>query len=193
MKPLTPEEILSREQYEGARGDIRRRMIVEKTKRRVQLGPHCTVHFESRDTLSYQVHEMLRVEGSWQRPGALDEELASYNPLVPQPGELSATLMLEYERADERATELPKFVGLDRHVSLQIGDTDPARPTFDRGQIDEQGVSAVQYLKWRLSADQVARLQKSGTVVRLAIDHPAYHAQAVLGEETRLAIMHDPM
>jgi hypothetical protein len=191
MKPLTPADILDRTAYEQARPDMRRHVMMEKAKRRIQLGPHCTVLFENRDTLAYQVHEMLRAEGSWTRPGALDEELSAYNPLIPGADELSATLMLEYETAEERATELPKFVGLDQHLTLQIGDLPPLAATFDRGQIDERGVSAVQYVKWRLDPSRRALLATDGTVLRMAITHPAYKAQAVLGEDTRRAIMYD--
>jgi hypothetical protein len=192
MRPLTTEDILDRARYEQARPDLRRRVMLDKSRRRVQLGAHCTIHFESRETLSYQIHEMLRVEDSWTRPNAVDEELASYNPLIPKAGELSATLMLEYETAEERAAALPRFVGLEQHVTLQIGDTAPIVATFDRGQIDDRGVSAVQYVKWQLTTGQQRLLETGGTVLRLAIDHPFYTAQAVLGEETRRAIMLDP-
>lgn len=192
MKLLTPADLLDRDAYEAARPELRRRIMVEKGHRRVHLGPHCTIHFESRDTMRYQVHEMLRAESSWDRPGAVDDELRAYNALIPQTGELSATLMLEYETAEERALALPNFTGLDRHVTLRVGDTEPVRAAFDRGQIDERGVSSVQYIKWTLDAARRAMLKKDGTVLRLAIDHPFYQAQAVLGEDTRRAIMNDP-
>jgi hypothetical protein len=192
MKLLTPDDIVGRDAYERERADLRRRLIAEKNHRRVQLGQHCTIHFESRDTMRYQVHEMLRTEASWNRPGAIDEELASYNALIPQPGELSATLMLEYETPQERATALPAFVGLERHLTLQIGDTLPSLGVFDRGQIDEGKVSSVQYVKWHIDDRQRALLNTPGTVLRLALDHPYYQAQAVLGEQTRAAISNDP-
>jgi hypothetical protein len=192
MNLLTRDDIVGRDAYERERADLRRRLIAEKHHRRVELGPHCTVLFESRETMRYQVHEMLRTEASWDRPGAVDEELAAYNALIPQSGELSATLMLEYETPEERATALPAFVGLERHLTLQIGDTPPRLGTFDRGQIDEDKVSSVQYVKWRLDEGQRALLKASGTVLRLVLDHPYYQAQAVLGEQTRAIISSDP-
>ena len=193
MKTLTHADILDKDAYEQARPDFRRRVMVQKDKRRVLVGSHCTIHFENRDTMHYQVQEMLRAENSWQREGAIEEELEAYNALIPGPGELSATLMLEYETAAERARMLPQFVGIDRHLKLQIGDTAPVVALFDRGQIDEHKVSSVQYVKWTLSADQVRLLGTDGTVVRIVIDHPAYTAQAVLSEETRKAIAADPI
>ncbi|OFV89962.1 MAG: hypothetical protein A3G76_10515 [Acidobacteria bacterium RIFCSPLOWO2_12_FULL_65_11] len=191
MKPLTRKDILGREAYAQARPDLRRHVMVDKSHRRVQVGSHCTIHFESRDTMWYQVHEMLHAESSWDRPGAVDEELTAYNPLIPGAGELSATLMLEYEMPEERATALRALVGLDRHVTLRIGDTEPLLASFDRGQIDEDKVSAVQYLKWQLDERQRDLLKTEGTVVRLSIDHPFYRAQAVVGEDARRAIMND--
>jgi hypothetical protein len=191
MTPLTPADILDKAAYEAARPDIRRRIMLEKSRRRMHVGDHCTLLFENRDTMLYQVQEMLRTEDSWTRPGALDDELEAYNPLIPGPGELSATLMLEYETPAERAVMLPRFIGLDRHVWLQIGDTLRVGATFDRGQIDEKAVSSVQYLKFALSPRQVDQLVVSGTVVRAMINHPAYEAQAVLGEDMRRAIAAD--
>ncbi len=192
MGVLTGADIHGKAEYEAMRPEFRRRIMVRKHKRRVLLGDHCSVHFESRDTMMYQVHEMLRAEDSWQRPGAIADELGAYNPIIPGPGELSATLMLEYATPEERQEHLPEFAGIDRHVWLRIGDTDPIPAVFDRGQIDERGVSSVQYVKWHVDPPRADLLARDGTVVRLVIDHPAYKAQAVLSEETRREIMNDP-
>lgn len=192
MELLTKADILGKVDYEKTRDEFRRRLMVQKEKRRVAVGDHCTVHFENRDTMRYQVQEMLRAEDSWTRPGALEDELEAYNPIIPQRGELSATLMLEYATPEERAEILPQFVGIDRHVFLEIGDTPRIMATFDRGQIDETKVSSVQYVKFALTSEQVRALGTSGTVVRLVIDHPVYREQAVLSEETRKAIAEDP-
>ena len=192
MKLLAKDDILSKEEYEKARPDMRRRIMVTKGKRRVLVGEHCSLHFESRDTMRYQVHEMLRAEDSWERPGAVEDELEAYNPLIPAPGELSATIMFEYETVEERAEYLPKFVGIDRHVWLQIGDTERVLAGFDRGQIDEHKVSSVQYIKWKLDDARLELLKREGTVVRIVIDHPFYQAQSVLSEQTRAEISGDP-
>ncbi|MGE0444954.1 MAG: DUF3501 family protein [Vicinamibacterales bacterium] len=192
MNRLSEADILDKAAYEAARDTFRRRIMVMKDKRRVAVGAHVTIHFENRDTMHYQVQEMLRAEGSWLRPGAVAEELEAYNPLIPQHGELSATMMIEYETAAERVLHLPQFVQIDRHVWLQIGDSAPILATFDRGQIDEHKVSSVQYIKFALDDEQRRLLATDGTVVRIRIDHPAYTAQAVLSEESRKAICRDP-
>lgn len=191
MQLLSPSDILGKDAYEQARPDFRRRVMLQKDRRRVLVGEHMTFIFENRDTMLYQVQEMLRAEGSWLRPGAIEEELEAYNTLIPQKGELSATMMIEYASADERALMLPQFVRIDQHVKLQIGDAAPVLAVFDRGQIDEHKVSSVQYVKWYLSVEERHLIAQDGTVVRLVIDHPAYAAQAVFSEDTRKAIMHD--
>jgi hypothetical protein len=192
MKPPTPADVLTRDAYERARPELRRRIMVQKDKRRVAVGEHCTVHFECRDTMLYQVHEMLRAENSWDRPGAVEDELEAYGPIVPAEGELSATMMFEYETPEERATVLPSLVGIDRHVFLEIGGEAPLLARFDRGQIDESKVSSVQYVKWELDAGRRRLLKEDGTVARIRITHPVYTAQAVLSEACRKAIMSDP-
>jgi hypothetical protein len=193
MQRLTKADIVGEDEYERMRPEFRRRVMVQKDKRRVRVGDHCTLHFENRDTMRYQVHEMLRAEASWTRPGAIDAELEAYNALIPDTGELSATMMLEYESARERALMLPRFAGIDQHVWLQIGGTAPILAGFDHGQIGARKVSSVQYVKFRLSGDRIEALQIDGTVARIVIDHPAYRAQAVLSEETRKTIARDPV
>jgi hypothetical protein len=192
MRLLTKGDILSKNEYAEARPDLRRRVMVTKNKRRVLVGEHCTVHFECRDTMHYQVHEMLRAEDSWERAGAVEDELEAYNPLIPGPGELSATIMFEYETVEEREEFLPKFVGIDQHVWLQVGDTERVLALFDRGQIDEHKVSSVQYIKWKLDDTRCALLKQEGTVVRVVVDHPFYQAQSVLSEQARAEISRDP-
>jgi hypothetical protein len=166
--------------------------MVQKDKRRVAVGDHVMFHFENRDTMQYQVHEMLRAEESWLREGAIDDELDAYNPIVPKTGELSATMMIEYATAAERALMLPQFVGIERHVWLRIGDTSAVPAAFDDSQIAEHKVSSVQYVKFMVSDEQRRLLKTDGTILRLVLDHPAYTAQAVVSEETRKAIANDP-
>lgn len=192
MTLLTPEDIYSNEIYATLRSAWQSRMLLQKALRRVLVGDHCTVHFESVETMHYQVQESLWTEQSWPRPGAVVEELAAYNPLLPQPGELSATLMFEYDVVAERHAALQRLVGIEQHVWLHIGATPPLLAHCDGAQLDRHKISAMQYLKWTLTPAQCQLLKTPGTVVRLVLDHPHYTAQAVLSEATRQAIMHDP-
>ncbi len=191
MQPTSKTEILTKEEYERERPRLRRRIMALKARRRVRLGEHATLHFETRDTMLYQVLEMLRAEDSWQRAGAVESELEAYNPLVPGGDELSAALMLEYETPGERAYHLRELLGLDRHVWLQVGDTEPVACRFDQAQMSEERISSVQYLKWPMGSRRARLPRTDGAVVRVLIDHPRYRAQAVLSEKTRREVARD--
>jgi len=191
MQPIHKDEILDAHEYERTRPERRRRMIALKNRRRVAVGEHATFHFESRETMFYQVHEMLHAESSWNRPGAVEDELEAYNPLIPAGRELSATLMFEYETEEERADWLCRLVGIDDHVWLRVGDAPPVKAVLDNAQVSPTRISSVQYLKWPLSDEQIALIKTAGTVLRIVIDHPSYQAQAVLGEDTRSELASD--
>jgi len=191
MNPLTRDDLLDKDAYDSSRDDIRRQVMRIKQPRRVHVGDHCTFLFENRETLLCQVHEMLRTEGRWDRADAIEDELTAYNPLLPGTGELSVTLLIEYETPEERAVALARLGGIERHVWLQVGDAEPVLATFDDAQMSDGRVSSVQYIRFRLSPAQQQALAAEGTVVRLTIDHPAYQAQAVLAEETRKALAAD--
>ncbi len=191
VKLLTTEDLWGREEYEQQRDAFRRKIMAAKQPRRVLVGPNCSVHIENRDIMRYQVLEMLRAEGTWDDPQAVADELEAYNPLISRPNLLSVTMMFEYPTEEERETELPKLVGIDRHFWLAIGESDPVLGEFDAGQIDEDKVSSVQFVKFPLDDEQQSHLAQAGTVARLIIDHPHYTAQAVLGEQTRECIAAD--
>ena len=191
MQPIHLEDILDKTSYESSRQDLRRRIMVLKAKRRVPVGEHASVHFENRDTMLYQVHEMLRAEDSWDRPGAIEDELEAYNPIIPGKGELSATLMLEWDTPEERAIHLAALVGLEDHVWLEIGDEPRVQAVFDRAQMGVGRVSSVQYIRWVLSPRHRQALDSDGTTVRISIDHPNYLAKSVLAEETRRELLGD--
>ncbi len=191
MQPITTDEILGAGEYERTRPERRRRIIALKRRRRVTVGEHATFHFESRETMVYQIHEMLRAEDSWERPGAVEDELEAYNPLIPGGRELSATLMFEYETEEERATWLSRLVGIDDHIWLHVGDTPPVKAVLDSAQVSPTRISSVQYVKWPLSGRQIDLVKTPGTVVRIVLDHPNFSAQAVLGEDTRAELACD--
>ena len=191
MQPMTRDDIKGAAEYEQMRPEFRRKIMVTKNKRRVPCGNNATFHFETRDTMLYQVHEMLRAERNWQSEQAIADELEAYNPLIPGQGELSATLMFEYETAELRDEHLAELVGIARHVWLVVGDTEPVKAQMDHAQVSETRISSVQYVKWQLNADQAEALKAPGTVVKVRIDHPSYQAESVLGEETRQELAHD--
>ena len=101
MNKLTRDDLWSLEDYADARFDFRRKVLEHKRDRKVALGRHVTLLFEDRMTIQYQVQEMLRVERIFERAG-IEEELAAYNPLIPDGTNLKATMFIEYDNVAER-------------------------------------------------------------------------------------------
>jgi hypothetical protein len=161
----------------------------------VAVGPIVTIVFENRDTIRFQVQEMVRVERMLSDT-QVQAELDVYNPLIPEPGELSATLFIEL--TDEAALRhwLPELVSIERAVELRIG-TGPdvavvrsAPETAHAAQLTREEVTAsVHYIRFTLPPAQVDRFA-AGPVV-LAVDHRAYRHEAVLPDDTRTELLHD--
>src|SRR5262245_35272579 len=99
-------------EYGKLRGERRRQITELKKNRRMEVGPFATFYFECYETMLHQVHEMLFIEkgGAAQIP----DELAAYNPLIPQGAELVATMMFEIDDTVRRATILGTHGGSRR-------------------------------------------------------------------------------
>ncbi len=132
--------------------------------------------FENRDTVRYQIQEMMRIERI-VKPQDIAHEVQTYNELLPRSGELSGCLLIEYETPEERRVKLTELLGLESHVWLQVGDLPRSRVNFDARQIAADRISAVQYIKIPLIADQMALWQEAGRAgrIRLIVDHPCYN------------------
>ncbi len=179
MKPVELFEIRNLYEYELERKALRPRMIALKDRRRIRVGDHVTFLFENRDTVRYQVQEMLRIERIVE-PGAVRHELDTYNELVPFRGELSATLLIEYAEPEERDIHLRELLGLENHVHMMIENQPPAQARFDTRQISTDRISSVQYVKFPLTPEARSRWRNG---VRIVIDHPKYTAEQALTPE----------
>jgi hypothetical protein len=189
MNPVVRQEILGIAEYESLRGPFRARIIDEKKRRRLSVGPHVTVVFENHDTVLLQIQEMLRTERI-TREAAVQHEIDTYNELIPGRAELSATLMVEIPDPVERDTFLAAAAGIEEHVSLQV-DESLVRAVFDPERVLPDRASAVLYLKFRLpEAAQLAVRDRRATL-RLVIDHPAYKASSAFGAEVLASLAED--
>lgn len=188
MRKVALEDIVGFSAYEKMRDKFRARIIELKQRRRVSVGDKVTLVFENRDTVIFQIQEMMRAE----KIGDLDkirEEIDVYNELVPEPGELSATLFLEIEDQTHLRDELLKFLGIDEAVYLKIG-KHSIHARFEGGRSKEDKISAVQYVKFSFS-EAVLEALKKGAKAELVIDHPNYRASTPLRPETRESLMED--
>ncbi len=188
MDPVRREEILGLAEYEAIRPQFRARVIEEKKRRRVAVGPSMTFVFENHDTVLFQVQEMLRTERI-TRPAAVQHEIDTYNELVPKAGELSATAMVEIPDPAQREAFLAAAKGLERKIALLVGDR-RVDADIEADRVLPDRASAVMYLKFRLPADLVAAV-RGGARLRLVVDHTAYNATADLGQAVTSSLAED--
>jgi hypothetical protein len=172
MQPVSLSEIKNIADYELARETIRPRILELKERRRIHLGDHLTFLFENRDTVLYQIQEMMRIERI-VKPADIAHEVETYNELVPGPGELCASLLIEYETPEQRDIKLRELLGLEKHIWLEIDDAGRVAAIFDQRQIATDRISAVQYLRFRLTPKQVANWTRGASLLS---DHPLYQA-----------------
>ena len=192
MRKLNASELLSLEQYARERPVLRARMIEHRRARQLRIGEHCSWSFEDRSTVSYQVQEMLRTERIFE-PEGIAEELAAYNPLIPDGSNLKATLLIEYEDAAERAKRLAELRGFERHCWMRIASFEPVYAIADEDLARENDVktSAVHFLRWEFTAPMLANL-KDGGALAAGVDHPHYrHSVDPLPPTLREALLAD--
>ena len=188
---LALNDIVDLRAYERERPELQRRVYALKRKRRVHIGPVVTLLFENSDTIRFQIQEMARAE-KMVRDEQILEELEIYNPLIPEAGELSATLFIELTSKAELEAWLPKLVGIERTVELRVGDevvTAEPEAAHDEQLTREDVTASVHYIRFQLSPNQVERFA-SGPV-QLAIDHPAYKEERELSDDTRMELLAD--
>jgi hypothetical protein len=187
MPPVAFEEIKNIAEYEIERETFRPLVLAAKELRRVRVGNHLTFLFENRDTVRYQVQEMMRIERIVREPD-IRHEIATYNELISGPGELSASLLIEYDTPEERNVWLRDLLGLENHVWVQIGNLPPARARFDTRQIATDRISSVQYIKFLPGVEALKSIRDG---VRVFADHPKYNASTTLTSEQVNALATD--
>ncbi len=180
MKKLTTSDLLSLDEYEKRRPILRRQIIELKQIRRVTVGPNVSIVFENRDTALWQTQEMLRTERITD-PAMIQEEIDTYNELIPDENELRATLFIELPDSDNVARDLPRFIGVEERVSL-VFDGHRVCAEAEPGRSTEEKTATVHYLRFRFTPDQAAAF--GAAPARLEIDHPNYQASVDLSEGT---------
>ncbi len=174
MKTLTPEDILSIEEYEKHREAFRSRIIALKQRRRVSVGPLITLVFENLETLRFQVQEMIRAERILE-PAKVQDELDVYNALLPTEQELSATLLIEITEAEAMQEWLDRFMGLDRGRTVAItAGGESAFGEFEGGHSHETKISAVHFVRFRPSDRMTQAFADLRQPVALTVDHNGY-------------------
>jgi hypothetical protein len=191
MKPISADEILSLKDYERVRARLRPLFIHEKETRRLAVGSHLTLLFENAQSVWYQIHEMIRTE-KLEAADAIAHEVDTYNELLPGPGELSATMLIEYPDAAHRDAALRRLVGLESHVWITAGDRRESA-VFDTRQMNPDRISSVQFVRFpigQLTREDFIVLSDAGKLA-IEIDHPSLAARASISGALARALADD--
>ncbi|MDE0646444.1 MAG: DUF3501 family protein [Gammaproteobacteria bacterium] len=191
MKKIQRQDLLSLEEYARQRGDFRRRAMAHKKNRRLPLSPNATLYFEDRFTMHYQIQEVLRAERLFE-PREVQEEIDTYNELIPDGSNWIATLMFEYSDIQERTTALGRMGGIEYRVFVRIGERDPifviANEDLDR--TDQEKTSAVHFLRFQLSKEDIETV-RNGLEISFGIDHPEMLCCVLIDELLRSELKRD--
>ena len=168
-------DILDLRAYERVRDERREEIIELKRRRRVQLGTVVTLMFENRATMQSQIHEMMRAE-KVVRDEQILEELHAYNPLIPEAGQLSATLFIELTTPEQMLEWLPKLVNIESSIVFKLSDGSIVTAITEEGHAEtltrDNVTAAVHYIRFEFTPQQVEAFA-SGDVEILCV-HPAY-------------------
>ncbi len=188
---ITRDDIIDMQAYGETRAERRKAIMEVKRHRRISVGPDATLYFENYQTMWHQVHEMLFVERGGE--AQIADELSAYNPMIPKGAELVATLMFEIDDEDRRQRVLGGLGGVERMISISIGDeTVTAVPEDDVERTNDAGkASSVHFLHFPFSAAQISKFRDPSSKVVLGIDHPTYGHMAILNEDTQQALAED--
>jgi hypothetical protein len=192
MPQITPESLMTLEAYAKARKEFRAKVMAHKKNRSIRLGKHVTLLFEDELTIRYQVQEMLRIERIFEED-AIRDELAAYNPLIPDGSNWKATMLIEYDDVEMRKQMLAKLIGIEDRVWVRAGgfskvyaiaDEDLKRETADK-------TSSVHFLRFELAQDMLDAL-KRGAALGMGVGHPHYEvAISEIAPESREALVAD--
>ena len=181
MRPVRRDEIVDYQTYNARRAEELARILPIKAVRRIHVAPHLTLLCENRDTVRYQIQEMMRVE-QLVKESAIVHEIATYNELLGGPGELGCTLLIEIADPPVRDAFLRRWVGLPEHLYVKTEGGDKRRATFDDRQVGDDRLSSVQYLKFFLAEDHP---------IAVGVDAIDLTAETALTPEQQQALLDD--
>ena len=191
QREVTKSDLMPLDEYSKKRKVIRKEIVNYKKNRRIPLGPYANFYFESYETMKAQIQEMLYIEKGGDEQ--LKDELAAYNPLIPNGKELVATLMFEIDDPASRLSFLNKVGGIEEKVFIKIGkDKIIAIPEKDLDRTSDDGkASSVQFIHFNFSEEQIKNFNDINNEIIIGIDHKLYNHMSKISEETRKALSKD--
>ena len=192
MSILSRSDLWSLEEYAERRPAFRARIMEHKKNRQLALGEHARLYFEDALTIKYQVQEMLRIEKIFEAAG-INEELAAYNPLIPDGHNWKATFMIEFDEPRERAHHLAQMIGIENKVWVQAEGCERVYPIADEDleRDNEEKTSSVHFLRFELTPSMISTV-RSGGAIFAGIEHSAYPiAELEVGPAIRNSLASD--
>jgi hypothetical protein len=189
MQVITPNDIRTIPEFSAIRDDMRRRVIALKKYRRLFLGENVTLLFENRETMLWQIHEMVRAEGLTDT-AAIAHECDTYSQLLPQEHSLSATLFIELPQDSNIRQGLDRLLGLDEHTYMEI-DGQRLKAHFDPSQYNQERISSVHYLNFIFTEELKQHFISPKANVIVGFDHPNYTCQNQVQGETLRSLVDD--
>ena len=192
MKKLDRSALWLLEEYAEMRSDFKSKVIAHKQDRQLPIGPNATIYFEDSLTIQYQIQEMLRIERIFEA-AAIEEELDTYNPLIPDGSNWKATFMIEFADEAERRIALAKMRGIENSIWLQVEGHDKIAPfaNEDIERTNENKTSAVHFLRFELDREMIISL-KNGANLSAGITHVEYdYVVDVVPDRVRKLLLED--
>ena len=191
MKKLTTEDMLSLEEYDKSREEIKSNLMSHKKNRSIKIGDNVLLLFEDYQTIKYQVQEMLRIEKIFKQKD-IQEEISAYEALIPDGNNLKATMLIMFTDVNERKIMLNRLHDLENNVWLSV---DNSKRIFaisdeDLERSREEKTSAVHFLRFQLDQDSIDLFRKSNNVV-FGVDHKEYNLQVKLDQKTIESLSND--
>lgn len=180
MEKLNKSDLFSLEEYSINRDSFRKKVLEEKQHRKVYIGEHVVLLFENKNTIQYQIQEMLRIEKIFDAEG-IQEELDAYNPLIPDGSNLKAVMLIEYPDVEERKEKLKILKGIERKIWIKVGSHNKVFAIADEDleREDETKTSAVHYLRYEFSASMINDWKNDSSIV-MGIDHENYKSSETI-------------
>lgn len=180
MEKLNKSDLFSLEEYSINRDSFRKKVLEEKRHRKVYIGEHVALLFENKNTIQYQIQEMLRIEKIFDADG-IQEELDAYNPLIPDGTNLKAVMLIEYPNVEERKEKLKILKGIEKKIWIKVGSHNKVFAIADEDleREDETKTSAVHYLRYEFSASMINDWKNNSSIV-MGIDHENYQSSETI-------------
>ena len=180
MEKLNKSDLFSLEEYSINRDSFRKKVLEEKQHRKVYIGEHVVLLFENKNTIQYQIQEMLRIEKIFDAEG-IQEELDAYNPLIPDGSNLKAVMLIEYPNVEERKEKLKILKGIERKIWIKVGSHNKVFAIADEDleREDETKTSAVHYLRYEFSASMINDWKNDASII-MGIDHENYQSSEAI-------------